>query len=505
MSSRRSSVTSGGHSSVTSRRHSSVASGRASTPCNTHQRQLIVFCQQCGKPLCDSCLSSGEHRNHELSRLPDACKKEMDELMKNSKELTKNIRKQGNFATQASINHRLKLIEDNFNKSKENIEAQFKDLKDLLEANRRQVFKLLNAQKDHTKAQLREIKQYGENEIADIHEKLEQFRIQIGQDPNSVLCSAVLKECMEQEKRIEIIGKSFVDWEEPKYDDLRLKSLEKSVDAIVKKSKACLQYPWEFADFITFDKATAHEKLRVSENNRQVTVFAKDLRSKSQPNQLPDPLLHVLAEQSFTAGQHYWEVDVRGCRSWAVGVEGEEEEEGRQAGTSPLGHKKLSWMLESDAGMLSALQNDVSTPVREQDLSFIGLFLDYDKERLTFYNVATDTVMHNFVFRRGTKMRPAFNITPEGDESSFLVLCDLCEEDRPESPADMVDSSVESPNQRGEEDRPESPADMVDSSVESPNQRGEEDRPESRASTGVTESSVGSANATSDPPGPTLT
>ncbi|KAG5267908.1 hypothetical protein AALO_G00227310 [Alosa alosa] len=405
------------------------SAGTATSLCNSHQRSLTVFCQECGVALCDSCLSNGDHRNHQFSSLLDACMKRLDELMKNNKELARSIKKQGNFTSDASITNSIKYIEANFLKTKENLDAMFSELRDLLEVNKIQAFKLLAAQQKHMEAQLTELKTK-----AEIHEELERLKIQTGQTPDNA--SSVQTQCVELEKRIEIIDNNFVDWEK-KDDHLRRKSLENSVRMILEKSKSCLTHPLKFVDFITFDKNTAHEKLSVSEDNRQVTLFAKDMQSnQSQPDKAQDArLLHVQAEQTFTAGQHYWEVDVRGCRSWEIGVVGEE------------GTEKLSWTLRLDDGVLTALHNHGDFRVREQDLLFLGVFLDCDKGRLWFYNVDTDATIHTFPVRRGSgrTMRPVFSIAPEEeDEFSCLVLCNICENDP--RPASMADSCVDSPN-----------------------------------------------------------
>ncbi|XP_062374180.1 probable E3 ubiquitin-protein ligase TRIML2 [Sardina pilchardus] len=402
--------------------------------CGSHHR-LTVFCQACGVALCDSCLSNGSHCHHQFSSLQDACKKRIDEL----KGLAGNIRGPNSFTYEASITNRTKLKEDIFLKIKENLDAMFKELRDLVEVSKNQAFKLLAAQQKNTEAQFKIMEaQFKIKTMAEIHEKLEQLWIEAGQSPDNV--SSVMTQCVEVEKRIEIIDKNSVDWE--KDDHLRLKSLENSVQKILEMSKSCLTQPWEFADFITFDKNTAHEKLRVSEDHRQVTVFAKDLRSNHRSNEVQDAvLLHVQAEQAFTTGQHYWEVDVRGCRSWEIGVLGEE------------GTEKLSWTLRLDDGMLSALHDRDDVRVREQDLSFLGVFLDCDKGRLWFYNVAVNAVMHAFAVRcggGGRPMRPVFSIAPKDDDFSRLVLWNICEKDpRPESPASMADPCVDSPSATG--------------------------------------------------------
>ena len=60
---------------------SPAVANSAITFCISHHRQLIVFCEECGLALCDSCLSSATHHNHTFSTLPDECKKQMASII----------------------------------------------------------------------------------------------------------------------------------------------------------------------------------------------------------------------------------------------------------------------------------------------------------------------------------------------------------------------------------------------------------------------------------------
>lgn len=169
------------------------------------------------------------------------------------------------------------------------------------------------------------------------------------------------------------------------------------------------------------------ERLRVSEDNRQVTFSINNSTSskktiKSHHN--GDSFLSVLAEQCFTAGKHYWEVDVRECPTWATGVL--QVQPGQEA--SPLEHGAPLWTLESESGVLSAESNGDSYKVTEEDLSLLGILLDCDEHRLRFYNVVTGAALHTFPVHHGQTMRPVFSIGPLVDKSSSLVLCDLHQE-----------------------------------------------------------------------------
>ncbi|KAL2085288.1 hypothetical protein ACEWY4_018608 [Coilia grayii] len=400
--------------------------------CNSHNRPVIVFCMDCGVALCDNCLSSKAHHSHQYSSLPEACQKQMDDLAKKTKELEKNMRKRGHVPSPTSANGILEVRKsDNFTKSKEKIDKLYNELEEMLEGNKSKALRLLDAMQEHLKAKLTCVERSGEKvqrDVAEIRETVQQLQDQVDQDSADVLVSVSL---WEHPKHM------CVNWEHNyKFSNIRLTSLENSVHAILAKSKAFLPCPWEFAEFITFDKNTAPEMLKVSEDNRQVTIPASNSLARKQPNKSQDSFLNVQAEQSFSTGQHYWEVDVRECHSWAAGV----VVEGQLDQASSLGHDQLSWILESDAGVLSAAHNGDSSAVIEEDLSLLGIFLDCHSKRLRFYNVVTGAVLHTFPVRCGQTVRPVFSIAPLDDRSSCLVLCDLHREstERPESSPDSA-------------------------------------------------------------------
>ncbi|KAF4008134.1 hypothetical protein G4228_019767 [Cervus hanglu yarkandensis] len=101
--------------------------------------------------------------------------------------------------------------------------------------------------------------------------------------------------------------------------------------------------------------------------------------------------------ESFTSGQHYWEVDVAGCCNWAIGLCND------------------SWARESDMALdskgifllLCIKKNSqynlfTSFPLLPQyvkkPLGQVGMFLDYDGGILSFFNVANSSLICSFLY-----------------------------------------------------------------------------------------------------------
>lgn len=100
--------------------------------------------------------------------------------------------------------------------------------------------------------------------------------------------------------------------------------------------------------------------------------------------------------ESFTSGQHYWEVDVAGCCSWAIGF------------CNDSWARKNDMVLDSEGIFLLLCIKEnkqcslfTSSPLSPQyvkrPLGRVGLFLDYDGGFLSFFNVANSSLICRFL------------------------------------------------------------------------------------------------------------
>ncbi len=112
------------------------------------------------------------------------------------------------------------------------------------------------------------------------------------------------------------------------------------------------------------DKQTCHKQIKVTSEGRGLCLSSEDCCVPNEPLRF-DQLYCALGSVAITSGQHYWEVDVHCCPSWAVGVAyGSLQRRGRDKGAK-LGRNRCSWSLEFQNGHLLAWHNDrhVALPV----------------------------------------------------------------------------------------------------------------------------------------------
>ncbi|XP_027710291.1 probable E3 ubiquitin-protein ligase TRIML1 [Vombatus ursinus] len=142
---------------------------------------------------------------------------------------------------------------------------------------------------------------------------------------------------------------------------------------------------------ITLDPATANPHLILSDDLKSVKCVSVPQDVPDNPERF-DVSLCVLATQRFTSGKHYWEVEVGNKSEWEVGICKES-----------IRRKGNVFNLSKDRHTLVALEfgNDFLLwcsyfviPIG-QPIHKMGIFLDYEKGHIAFYNATDGTVIHS--------------------------------------------------------------------------------------------------------------
>ncbi|XP_028280284.1 zinc-binding protein A33 [Parambassis ranga] len=161
---------------------------------------------------------------------------------------------------------------------------------------------------------------------------------------------------------------------------------------IWKHMKSCL-YP--NITSVTFDPETAHPNLSLSPCCTSVW-FEEDKDTKDCPAN-PRRFHYyycVMGQQGFTTGRHYWEVEVGRKTAWRLGVAREDVQRGEMSAT---GTSSGLWTLAMKGGSVLACTDPKPTKVNVSvRLVRIGVFLDCEKEEVTFYNAVTMAPIYTF-------------------------------------------------------------------------------------------------------------
>ncbi|MGH0140053.1 UNVERIFIED_CONTAM: hypothetical protein FKN15_070442 [Acipenser sinensis] len=189
---------------------------------------------------------------------------------------------------------------------------------------------------------------------------------------------------------------------------------------------------------VTFDQNTTHKNLMVSKDQTSMCFTSEPQPVADNPLQF-DKVCSALGTTSWLTGRHYWEVDVKCCSDWSVGIAyGTIERKGKLK-TAKLGRNRHSWCIELRDNQLSAWHNDrhISCGIRHPTLHRVGVFVDYEKGLLAFYNASTMKPIQEFSCATGTvfdRMRhhftqpvlPAFRLFPSHSRPSTPDHIEIC-------------------------------------------------------------------------------
>ncbi|XP_019354918.1 butyrophilin subfamily 1 member A1 isoform X2 [Alligator mississippiensis] len=145
---------------------------------------------------------------------------------------------------------------------------------------------------------------------------------------------------------------------------------------------------------VTLDPDTAHPQLLVSEDQKSVRWADTRQDLPDNPGRF-DSERCVLGCERFSAGGHYWEVEVGHGKYWVVGVA---RESVKRKGGITLNPEEGIWSLAQWGGQYKALTAPVVTPLSlSQVPRRIRVCLDYDEGKVEFFNADTKAPIFTFL------------------------------------------------------------------------------------------------------------
>ncbi|XP_016088870.1 zinc-binding protein A33-like [Sinocyclocheilus grahami] len=300
-------------------------------------------------------------------------------------------------------------VENRFEAIEREIRAEFQNLHRFLDEEEETDLERLRKERDRRVKILKEREKKIGTQSRDLEKAIETLNCKLREDDSPKL----LKEIKELLKRCEV---NFIRPPAIDSEILSGQFVGPIQYRIWKHMKTSL-YP--NISMLTFDPETAHPHLTLSAEKNSVT-FEED---KVLPNENPDERnpkrFHfyycVMGSEAFTHGRHYWEVEVKGKTAWRVGVARADIPRGEMDSSSTLNGL---WTLSLRNGSITACTHPKPTKVLSYTLPIrIGIFLDCDKEEVSFYNAVTMTSLFSFYI--GTVLVPLY---------PFYNPCDTDEE-----------------------------------------------------------------------------
>ncbi|XP_043823424.1 E3 ubiquitin-protein ligase TRIM11-like [Dromiciops gliroides] len=179
----------------------------------------------------------------------------------------------------------------------------------------------------------------------------------------------------------------------------------------------------QFRVDITMDPTSASPSVIVSEDLKSVKA-AEDWQVDPE-NADYCPLQYVFAEQAFSGGRHYWEVDVSQLPQWILGIQAPNRRSGRRSAYSLSSKFLLRCVKIGDDSYLQSCPGSLNHRVKSP-VARVGVYLDYMPGYLVFYNVLQRSLIYRFFPILFTDLvKPLFFPGPllAGTEAGPMTLC----------------------------------------------------------------------------------
>ncbi|XP_033471133.1 uncharacterized protein LOC117249528 isoform X1 [Epinephelus lanceolatus] len=188
-----------------------------------------------------------------------------------------------------------------------------------------------------------------------------------------------------------------------------------------KRKKAELKRIQQFAVDVTLDPDTANPHLILSDDGKQ--VHHSDVK-KTLPNN-PErfySFVNVLGKQSFSSGKFYYEVQVEGKTAWALGVAKQSIKRKLQIAACPQNGFWTIMLTNED--VYEANDDDPVQLSLNHPLQKVGVFVDYEEDLVSFYNVDSADLLYSFTGCSFTeKLYPYFSpFTNDGGVNSAPLI-----------------------------------------------------------------------------------
>ncbi|KAM9314039.1 E3 ubiquitin-protein ligase TRIM39-like [Pholidichthys leucotaenia] len=378
--------------------------------CMEHDKPLELFCKTDQTCVCMLC-SVLDHKTHEFAPLREEYEGRKAELGKTEAELQQMIMKRRMKIKE--IKESVKMSKDAADREKAEGVQVFTALKESVERGLKQLIKEIEEKQKTTAKQAEDFIKDLEKEISELMER-----------------SSELEQLVKSEDHLHLLQSFFLkappptkDWTEvrvhpPLYEGTVVRAVDQLEETLrkqmeKKKSEAELKMAQQSAVDVTLDPDTAHPKLILSDDGKQVKHGDVKKNVPDSPKRFT-LYANVLGKQSCSSGRFYFEVQVKGKTDWALGVARESINRKGNIKLSPQNGHWTLWLRNGND--YEALTGCLVHLLLQSRPEKVGVFVDYEEGLVSFYDVDAAARIYSFTgCSFNEKLYPFFSLGPYSD------------------------------------------------------------------------------------------
>ncbi|CAN0209176.1 unnamed protein product [Lampetra planeri] len=354
--------------------------------CREHREEFKLYCEEDDSLVCTVCAIGGDHSGHRVIAVEKVQQKRQEELR---------VKKEGREEMRNTATSRTRTLRDDYRRVEESVRGTKARISREFERRRKQL------RKEEREALVR-VDEEGRSVLSHIQADIARYEIRargLEQEINQLLAALAVQDPL-----------SFL--QDPLHESLRsCRSLDSQG---IQDAPPPTFSPQELTEVIslggvntkrmalmygrspTLDRNSAHNCLQISSDLRTMTWSGVPQGRPHHPHRF-ECQLQSLCSESFSSGQHYWEVDVGNACGCLVGVAyGTIPRRGR-GDECYLGESDVSWCLQKHGDIFSVRHGGVETSLSvPEPPRRVGVHLDWDAGLLSFYSADSMALLYSF-------------------------------------------------------------------------------------------------------------
>ncbi|XP_027034176.1 E3 ubiquitin-protein ligase TRIM21-like [Tachysurus fulvidraco] len=362
--------------------------------CQKHERALELFCRDDQTCVCQFCTET-DHKNHNTVPIDEESRERKTKLGKTQTDVQQMI--QDRLKKIQEIKHSVELRKRSTEKGKADSVEIFTALIRSIERSQAEMLELMEKKQKAAESQAEGLIKELEQEITVLKRRDTELEQLSHTEEHLHLLQSYTSTCSPPHTKNWDEVRINTDLSEDTLSQLQEKLNEKITKTLYEKLKETvsteLKRIQQYAVDVTLDPDTAHPKLILSADGKQVTHGDQRQNLPDTPERF-DFCPGVLGKQSFSSGRFYYEVEVRGKTDWTLGVSRQSISRKEDITLSP---QNGFWtvILRNENQYKACASPPVPLTLRDK-VKKVGVFVDYEEGLVSFYDVEGKSCIYSF-------------------------------------------------------------------------------------------------------------